>query len=113
MIPRNKIGDKMTKKTRQRFRPEFRLEVAQLVLDQGYSVREAATAMNVGKSTVDNWVRQLKSERNGMRHNATALTPEQRKINELENKIKRIEREKDILKKATALLMSDSMNNLR
>jgi transposase len=95
------------------FTPEFRLEVAQLVLDQGYSIREAASAMSVGKSTVDKWVRQLKNERNGITHQANALTPEQRKINELEKKIKRIELEKEILKKATALLMSDSMNNLR
>jgi len=103
----------MSKKTRPTFKPEFRLEVAQLVLDQGHSIREAAQAMNVGKSTVDKWVRQLKEERHGITPHATAMTPEQRKINELEKKIKRIELEKDILKKATALLMSDSMNNLR
>ena len=48
----------MTKRTRPSFTPEYRLEVAQLVLDQGYSIREAANAMNVGKSTVDKWVRQ-------------------------------------------------------
>jgi len=98
---------------RPTFKPEFRLEVAQLVVDQGYSIREASSAMNVGKSTVDKWVRQLKNERNGIADQPNALTPEQRKIKELEKKIKRIELEKEILKKATALLMSDSMNNLR
>ncbi len=36
-----------------------------------------------------------------------ALTPEQQKIQELEARINRLEREKAILKKATALLMSD------
>ena len=40
----------MTKKIRPNFTPEFRLESAQLVLDQGYSIKEAAEAMNVGKS---------------------------------------------------------------
>ena len=103
----------MNKKTRPTFKPEFRLEVAQLVVNQGYSVREAAEAMNVGKSTVDKWVRQLKAERNGITPHGTALTPDQQKIKELEKKIKKIELEKEILKKATALLMSDSMNNLR
>ncbi|WP_080175977.1 transposase, partial [Photobacterium toruni] len=53
----------MTKRIRPNFTPEFRLESAQLVLDQGYSVKEAAEAMNVGKSTMDKWVRQLKDER--------------------------------------------------
>jgi len=41
------------------------------------------------------------------------LTPEQREIRDLKKKIKRIEEEKEILKKATALLMSDSLNGSR
>lgn len=36
----------MNKKTRPTFSPEFRLECAQLVVDQGYSVAKAAQAMN-------------------------------------------------------------------
>ncbi len=36
------------------------------------------------------------------------MTPDQLEIRELEKKIKRIEMEKEILKKATALLVSDS-----
>jgi len=103
----------MTKRTRATFKPEFKLDAAQLVLDQGYSTREAAEAMNVGQSTVDKWVRQLRAERGGVTDQPNALTPDQRKIKELEKKIKRIEMEKDILKKASALLMSDSLNNLR
>ncbi len=47
--------------TRRNFSPEFRLEAAQLVLDQHYTVAAAATAMNVGKSTMHKWVRQLKN----------------------------------------------------
>lgn len=98
----------MTKQTRPKFPPEFRLESAQLVVDQGYSVREAAQAMDVGKSTMDKWVRQLRNERKGIVGKASPLTPDQLKIRELEKKIKRIEMEKEILKKASALLMSAS-----
>jgi transposase len=103
----------MTEKTRKTFTPEFRLEAAQLVVDQGYRVQEAADAMNVSKSAMDKWVRQLKSERRGESHQATPLTADQRKIKELEKRIKRIEMEKEILKKASALLMSDSLKGLR
>jgi transposase len=80
--------------SRSTFTPEFRLEAAQLVVDQGYTVKAAATAMGVGKSTMDKWVRQLKNERNGVTSNVTPLTPDQRKIRELEKRIKRIEMEK-------------------
>lgn len=99
--------------TRRNFEPQFRLEAAQLVVDHGYSVRAACDAMNVSKSTMDNWVRQLRKERKGETPKASALTPEQRKIQELEKKIRQIEMEKEILKKATALLMSDSLNSSR
>ena len=103
----------MTAETRSSFTPEFRRETAQLVVDQGYSTEEAAKAMGVGKSTLCKWVTRLKRERNGIMSKATPMTPEQLTIRDLEKKIKRIEMEKEILKKATALLMSDSMNNLR
>jgi len=96
--------------TKKHFKPEFRQEVAELVVDQGYSVREAAEAMNVGKSTVDSWARQLRKEREGKVSLATPITEEQRRIKSLEKEIQQLKMEKDILKKATALLMSDSMN---
>lgn len=101
----------MAKKSRKNYSPEFRLETAQLVVDHGYSHEEAAKAMNVGYSTIGKWVKQLKEERQGNAPKATPMTPEQLKIRELEKKIERIELEKEILKKATALLMSDSLNN--
>lgn len=107
------LGDNMTRKIRTTYSQEFKLEAAQLVVDQNYSIREAAEAVNVGKSTIDKWARQLREERNGTSTMPNALTPDQRKIQELEKRIRRIETEKDILKKATALLMSDSLNNLR
>ena len=40
----------MSKQGRKHFTPEFRLEVAQLVVDKHYSVREAAELMNVAKT---------------------------------------------------------------
>jgi len=106
-------GDNMNKKRRPRFAPELRHEAAQLVVDQGYSIREAAQAMSVGVSTMDKWARQLRDERQGKAIAGTPLSSDQRKIRELEKRIKHLEMEKEILKKASALLMSDSMRGLR
>lgn len=103
----------MTKRTRRTFSPEFKLEAAQLVLDQNNSVADTAIAMNVSKSVMDKWVRQLRQERQGISPKAMPMTPEQIEIRELKKKILRIEEEKEILKKATALLMSDSLNSSR
>lgn len=103
----------MTQSKRPSFSPEFRLEAAQLVVDQNYTVREAAEAMGVGKSTMDKWVRQLRSERKGESPKASPMTEEQRRIRELEKRVRQLELEKEILKKASALLMSDELKGLR
>lgn len=100
-------------KTRPTFSAEFKLEAAQLVVDQGYSQKEASEAMGVGLSTMNKWVRQLRDERQGKTPKASALTPEQIEIQQLKKRVKYLEEEKDILKKATALLMSDSLNSSR
>ncbi|OKW39346.1 transposase [Escherichia coli] len=74
----------MNKKTKRTFTPEFRLECAQLIVDKGYSYRQA-----------------------------TPITPDQQRIRELEKQVRRLEEQNTILKKATALLMSDSLNGSR
>ncbi|AHA64323.1 Transposase [Shigella dysenteriae 1617] len=52
-------------------------------------------------------------ERQGKTPKASPITPEQIEIRELRKKLQRIEMENEILKKATALLMSDSLNSSR
>jgi len=65
------------------------------------------------QSAIRRRVNQLTEERDGVTPKGKALTPEQRRIQELEARCKRVEQEKDILKKVTALLMSDDMNRTR
>jgi transposase len=100
-------------KTKRSFSPEFRLESAQLVVDQGYTIKAACESMGISKSTMENWVRQLRQERQGKTPKGAAMTPDQRRIQELEKRLRQVETEKEILKKATALLMSDSLNSSR
>lgn len=98
------------KKVRRTFSAEFKHEAAGLVLDQGYSMVEASRSLEVGETAMRRWVAQLEVERGGVTPKSKALTPEQQRIQELEARVNRLEREKSILKKATALLMSDEMN---
>ena len=104
----------MNKRTKRTFTPEFRLECAQLIVDKGYSYRQASEAVNVGSTTLESWVRQLRRERQGITPSAPPpITPEQQRIRELEKQVRRLEEQNTILKKATALLMSDSLNGSR
>ena len=98
------------KRQRRSFSTEFKQEAACLVLDQGYSIPEASRSLDVGETALRRWVKQLRAERDGVTPKSKALTADQQRIQELEAQVKRLEREKAILKKATALLMSDEMN---
>ncbi len=64
-------------------------------------------------SALRRWISQLQLERGGITPQSKALTPEQQMIQELEARITRLEREKAILKKATALLMSEDLDRMR
>ncbi len=98
---------------RRTFSPEFKREAADLVLKQDYSFIEASRSLGVGESALRRWVDQVQQERTGVTPQSKALTPEQQKIQELESRIARLEREKSILKKATALLMSEDLERSR
>ncbi|SRN60052.1 transposase OrfA [Shigella flexneri] len=50
---------------KRNFSAEFKRESAQLVVDQKYTVADAAKAMDVGLSTMTRWVKQLRDERQG------------------------------------------------
>ena len=95
--------------SRRSFSTEFKHETASLVLDQDYTISQACQAVGVGPTAMRRWVEQLRSERGGHTPSTSAaLTPEHQRIQELEARLQKVEREKEILKKATALLMSDS-----
>jgi len=87
---------------------EFKLRAASMVLDDSCPVPDVCASLNIGPTALRRWVDQVRKERKGQPVNGTkAITEDQRQIQELKAKIKRMEMEAEILKKATALLMSD------
>ena len=93
---------------RRTFSQEFKLDAASLILKQGYTYREAQEATGVSDAALRSWVSQIKKEQQGETPGgARAITEEQQKVQTLEKRIKQLEIEKEILKKATALLMTD------
>ncbi|KVE30145.1 transposase [Burkholderia vietnamiensis] len=100
-------------KQRRSFSPEFKQQAASLVLDQGYNFSEASRSVGVGETVLRRWVQQLQMERQGVTPQGKAITRDQQRIQELEARIERLEREKAILKKATALLMSEGIERTK
>ena len=97
---------------RKPYTTEFKHETACLVLDQGYSIVQAVEAVGAGRTAVTRWVKQLRAERAGQTPSKSpAMTADQQQIQLLQAQVKRLQREKEILKKATALLMSDEFKS--
>ncbi len=68
---------------KRKFSAEFKRESTQLVVDQNYTVADAAKAMDVGLSTMARWVKLLRDELRDKTPKASPMTPEQIEIREL------------------------------
>lgn len=100
----------MTRKTQ--FTAQFRREAASLVLDKSQTYKEACDATGVNENMLYRWVAQLRAERSGSPAAGMAQTPDQQRIQELEERIRCLEMERDILKKAAALLIADDFKSM-
>ncbi|SET13446.1 transposase [Thorsellia anophelis] len=101
----------MTKKTRRVFSAEFKLECVKLVTEHNHSVQEAAQAINVSLYGLGKWVKQYKDEQTGKVAPGSAISPELVEIQKLKKEIAKLKLHNEILKKASALLMIDTLNN--
>ena len=99
---------------RREYTREFKVEAVSLVIKHNRKVAEVAQSLGIGVSTLDNWLRKYKKEKQGIAPTeGLALTDDQRRIQELEREVRQLKMEKDILKKASALLASDNLNVYR
>ncbi len=80
-------------------RKTWQLQFTYTASQPGYTVADAAKAMDVGLSTMTRWVKQLRDERQGKTPKASPITPEQIEIRKLRKKLQRIEMENEILKR--------------
>lgn len=87
---------------RRVFTTEFKQECVNLVVHQGYGVGQAASAMHVGLSSMQRWLKQYRQELKGVTPQARAITPEQLRIQALEAENRQLKRDNDLLKKASA-----------
>lgn len=97
-------------KVRNQYSTEFKLELIKLIEEQGQQVPDIAVQYNVGKSTLEKWLQRYRAEQTGRPLNAgKALTAEQQEIQRLKKEVGQLKLERDILKKASALLAQDSL----
>lgn len=98
-------------KNRRVFTTEFRQECVDLVVNQGYGVPQAAKAMQVGLSSMQRWVRQYRQEMMGITPKSSAISPEQIRIQQLEAENRKLKRDNELLKKASAFFAAEMQNH--
>jgi transposase len=92
-------------KSKPPYPEEFRREAVELVR-QGRSVPDVASALGVTAQSLRNWVRQEQLDR---RERDDGLTSAEREeLRELRRRVRRLEQERDILKRATALFARET-----
>ena len=105
----------MSKRVTQSHTPEFRAEAIKLVLEQGMTVAEAATRLNMNHGTLAYWLTQArKGKKAGVsaanQPSVESLTAE---VGQLRKELAEARMERDILKKATAYFARESLPGTR
>ena len=96
----------MTK--RRQYSKEFKLDAVSLVIEQGYTQAEAARRLEINANMLARWIRE-RSDADGQAFRGNGkLTPEQEENKKLRSEIKRLEMERDILKKATVFFAKET-----
>ena len=94
--------------TRKKYPKEFKLDAISLVLDQGYSRSEAARSLDINANMLCRWIKEHQSEDGQAFRGNGKLTQDQEEIRKLKAQVRRLEMEKDVLKKATVFFAKET-----
>ena len=91
------------KRTNKHYPKEFKEEAVSLVLDQGYSVPDAAKSLGITNSLLYKWKERVLAQREG----EVLSDDEREELKSLRKEVKLLRMEKDVLKKASAFFAKE------
>ncbi len=86
-----------------RFTPEFKEEAVRQVTQRGYSVKEVAERLGVSTNSLYNWIKAARPKD----AEADELAATKLEMQKLKAELRRVQEERDILKKAAAYFARD------
>ena len=95
--------------SRRRFTPEYRRDVACLVLDTGSTIASVARDVGLGESVVGRWVK-LERERRQAAQGRPDPREMEAEITALRRRVRELEKENEFLGKASAFFASVHQN---
>ncbi len=97
----------MAKKTRRSFTKEYKAEVVTLVRAGSKSIGAVCRDLDLTETAVRRWVSQAETD-SGRGPAGALMTAEREELSELRKRVKTLEMEREILKKATAFFVKES-----
>ena len=95
-------------RAREAYTPEFKLQAVAMITDQKLSVAEVARRLGVGEGLLHAWKKAVLKTGGGAFPGPGHLTPVEEENRRLRAEVKRLEAERDILKKATAFFANQT-----
>ena len=94
---------------RRTYTPEFKAEAVQLVPEQGSCVAEAARSLGIHETLLRSWKQALQAQGDQAFPGHGKLPAIEEELRRLRAENKRLQAERDILKKATALFAQEAL----
>jgi transposase len=93
---------------RKVYTPEFKLQAVKMVTDQQLSVAEVARRLGVTENRLHDWKKAVLKKGADAFPGSGHLTPLEEENRKLRAEVRRLETERDILKKATAFFAAQA-----
>jgi transposase len=97
----------MTPRKKRQFTAEQKAEAVKIVKESGKPINQVAKEMGLTPSALGNWVKQAKIDQEGSPEGALT-SAERQELNQLRRELKRVEMERDFLKKVATFFAKDN-----
>jgi transposase len=97
----------MEKRKRRSFSKEYKAEVVDLIRKSGKSIGAVARELDLAETAVRRWVQQVDID-SGRGPAGALTTAEREELAQLRKRVRTLEMEREILKKATAFFAKES-----
>ena len=96
----------MTQK-RKHYSKQFKIDAVKLVTEQGYKAAEAARNLGIHHSSLRHWKKQLEADGNQSFPGKGHMTSDKEELYRLRKEVKKLQMEREILKKAAAFFANE------
>lgn len=95
--------------TRKQYTKEFKLDAISLVLEQEFTIAEAARSLEITAGMLGRWIKEHRVDDDGQSFRSNGkLKPEQEEIRRLKAENKRLKLERQILKEAAVFFAKET-----